>query len=91
MSLGADTVDIVNQGRRQFQAKKPDNDSQWWCKQGHNESTTLLPVPAAIEIMEKQLSYEQDFQEVTFWTPKEVAVASSSATDKDVFFSRSSD
>lgn len=56
MSLGADTVDIVNQGRRQFQAKKPDNDSQWWCKQGHNESTTLLPVPAAIEIMEKQLS-----------------------------------
>lgn len=27
MSLSADTVDIVNQGRRQFQTKKPDSDS----------------------------------------------------------------
>lgn len=90
MSLSADTVDIVNQGRRQFQTKKPDSDSQWWCEQGHNESNILLPVPAAIKIMEKQLSYEQEVQEVTFWTPKEVAVASSSATDIDLFFSLSS-
>lgn len=56
MSLSADTVDIVNQGRRQFQTKKPDSDSQLWCKHGHNESNILLPVHAAIEIMEKQLS-----------------------------------